>query len=315
MDLDQWSWSSLPTLGGSGFYANAQKIRITGLRLAPPTLEVDAYILEKLTADETLNPSKPPILRRDFAGNTYRLERSKERRRHSSKVRGAARELRRLERERLERESKSERRPRTPEVAPDHLRYQDPSKSPNDPPGEPPSEAKVKAPSPDLATGAPLGKPAKEPDSLVPQSSRKTTDTKPPVTENKAPADLKPLSPKPAEAKPSCPKHAEAKPPCPKPTEAKPSDPKPTDGKPPCLKPTEAEKPPLSPIPSTEGKPSSSWTFPKGAGAIWKGGKGPIAPWEEVRRAIRRVIRNERIFCGSLKDHTPKKFHSRDDHL
>ena len=46
-DLDPWSWSPLPILGGSGFAVKKENLRITGVRIAPPTTEVHQYHLLK----------------------------------------------------------------------------------------------------------------------------------------------------------------------------------------------------------------------------------------------------------------------------
>ena len=129
IDMDPWSWSPLPTLGGSGYYVKVvNKTRITGLRLAPPRRDVGAFNSERREAKETNNPGKPSEpTRRAFAEHTYR-----DNRKHSPRVRvpsaerDQARALRMKEREARElREHtllRNLRTPATKETLPEHLR-------------------------------------------------------------------------------------------------------------------------------------------------------------------------------------------------
>ena len=119
--MDPWSWGTLPTLGGVGFHVNTTNIRITGMRLAPPTRDVDAYHADKRNIKHELDPIKPEgPTRRTFATTTYQAERTRER--VPSPERKAARDLRMAERDLREKEqARLQRRPKSPERIPEHL--------------------------------------------------------------------------------------------------------------------------------------------------------------------------------------------------
>ena len=64
LDLDPWSWSPLPALGGSGFANKKENIRITGVRVKPPPMEVYQYHLRnederKKKVSEPASSSRP----------------------------------------------------------------------------------------------------------------------------------------------------------------------------------------------------------------------------------------------------------------
>ena len=103
-DLDPWSWSPLPVLGGSGFATRKENPRITGARLKPPYLEVHEYHQrkeemkkEKRDTDPSSNDTKPPKSRSQLAAETYVGLRKA----HKEEEKTMARNLRKAERERL----------------------------------------------------------------------------------------------------------------------------------------------------------------------------------------------------------------------
>ena len=130
-----------------------QKIRITGMRPAPPTRDVDAYYADKRATQEAADPAKPTgPARRTFADETYRGERgkTKARERVPSAERDVAREIRRSERDLREQEGKSKRgHSKEPETFPDHLKPPTKVKAPPTQPSNTPQEPSSGSGTPD----------------------------------------------------------------------------------------------------------------------------------------------------------------------
>ena len=100
IDLDPWSWSVAPTLGGSGFDIAKKAPRITGVRVVPPSFDVHAYNLMRSQAreegDETTSDNP-----RKISQDHYRAQKPP-RERHSEEEKQQARDERRKKQAELE---------------------------------------------------------------------------------------------------------------------------------------------------------------------------------------------------------------------
>ena len=107
-DLDPWSWSPLPTLGGSGFATRKENLRITGVRIAPPDVEVFQYHLRKEEGKRSQKECEPSSSSGRIPSKSKLAESvyTGVRRAHSEAVKTEARNLRRAERERNEKQER-----------------------------------------------------------------------------------------------------------------------------------------------------------------------------------------------------------------
>ena len=103
IDLDPWSWTVAPTLGGAAFDVskNSDKgPRITGIRVVPPSFDVHSY--NQMRSENTTGKTEGDS-RKNIAVDYYRATHKNERKPHPEAEKKEARELRRLRQAEIER--------------------------------------------------------------------------------------------------------------------------------------------------------------------------------------------------------------------
>ena len=103
IDLDPWSWTVAPTLGGAAFEINKKgNARITGIRVVPPSFDVHAYnTMRSEYIKENSEGRDVKKISQEYYRDAHKIEKT-DRGRHSEEDKKQARDLRRAKQAEME---------------------------------------------------------------------------------------------------------------------------------------------------------------------------------------------------------------------
>ena len=103
IDLDPWSWTVAPTLGGAAFEINKKgNARITGIRVVPPSFDVHAYnTMRSEHINENSEGRDVKKISQEYYRDAHKME-TRDRGRHSEEDKKQARDLRRAKQAEME---------------------------------------------------------------------------------------------------------------------------------------------------------------------------------------------------------------------